>query len=190
MTGLSSESSITELLHAAADGDRDALEEVTEALYKELERLAQSKLRRQYGVGLPGATLEAGALVNETLLKVLRKTTSFANRRHFFGFANQVMTRVLLDYERRKGAAKRGGDALRITLTGLPVAEDVLSTHFVEVLEQLGQLEERKAEVVRLRVFWGMEVKEIAEILEVSMTTVERDWRFSRAWIEGELRSS
>lgn len=186
----SADGAITELLHAAADGDRAALEEVTEALYLELERLAQSKLRRQYGAGLPGATLEAGALVNETLLKVLRNSTSFANRRHFFAFANQVMTRVLLDYERRKRTAKRGGGALRITLSGLPVSEDVLSTELVETLEQLALLGERKAEVVRLRVFWGMEVKEIADLLEVSVTTVERDWRFSRVWIEGELGSA
>jgi len=180
--------SITVLLHRAAEGERAALEEVTARVYRELEAVAAGKLRRRYGLDLAGATLEPAALVNETLFRLLRNPSEFENRRHFFAFANRVMSRVLIDYERHKRADKRGGDALRITLSGLPDGADtVRAAELVEVLEQLEALDARKAEVLRLRLFWGMENTEVAEILAVSTATVERDYRFARSWLVTRL---
>lgn len=181
------DAAISELLHSAAGGDQEALEEVMRSVYGSLEELASSKLRRRYGEGLAGITLEPGALVNETLLKVLRSRTDFANRRHFYGFANQVMKRVLIDYERGRKAARRGGDAERVTLSGLAVGTETLTAEVLQVLDLLAQDYPRQGEIVGLRLFWGMEHVEIAQVLDVSLRTVERDWRFARAWIRGRL---
>ncbi|MEO1083761.1 MAG: ECF-type sigma factor [Acidobacteriota bacterium] len=184
---MTSDHAITELLHSAAGGDQKALEEVMRSVYASLEQLASSKLRKRYGQGLPGITLEPGALVNETLLNVLRSSPDFANRRHFFSFANQVMKRVLIDYERGKQALRRGGDAERVTLSGLAVGEAASTSDVVQVIDLLAEHYPRQGEIVGLRLFWGMEHGEIAEILDLSLRTVERDWRFAKAWIRGRL---
>lgn len=178
---------ITELLHSAAGGDPQALEDVMRSVYGSLEQLASSKLHRRYGHGLAGITLEPGALVNETLLNMLRSSTEFANRRHFYSFANQVMKRVLIDYERGKQAVRRGGDAERVTLSGVALGAETLTAEVLQVLDHLAQHYPRKGEIVDLHLFWGMEHGEIAQILDVSVRTVERDWRFARAWIRGRL---
>ena len=120
-------------------------------------------------------------------MKLLRNPHEFANRRHFFAFANRVMTRVLIDYERQKKTAKRGGEAIRVTMTGLPGEEGLPASDLLETLERLQELDARKAEVVRLRVLWGLENKEIANALEISLATVERDWRFARSWIRSQI---
>lgn len=183
------QTAITTLLHSAAEGDPAALEEVMRSVYDSLQQLASAKLRRQYGPGLAGATLEPEALVNETLLKVLRSDPAFQNRRHFYSFANQVMTRVLIDYERSKRSARRGGEADRVTLSGMAIGETELSAETLQVFEKLAEHYPRKAEIVGLRLFWGLEHQEIADLLGVSTRTVERDWRFAKAWIGGELRA-
>lgn len=186
---MSTDAQITELLQSAASGDQHAVDLVVERVYAELERLAESKLRRRYGRELAGATLEPAALVNETLFKILRRDLEFSNRRHLFAFANRVMTSVLLDYERRKHAVKRGGADLKVSLSGLGEEEQaVQSARLAETLEQLAELDARKAEVAKLRIFWGFDHKEVAKTLEVSSKTVERDWRFAKAWLGSRLQ--
>lgn len=182
---------ITRLFEAAANGDESAFDAIVARVYGELEDLAGRQMRHRFG-GLSGLTLEPAALVNETLLRVLRQPRSFANRRHFFAFCSRVMRRVLVDYQRSRGRQKRGGGMLKVTLTELsatpsdPVAAN--AGDVVEALERLEHLDPRKAEVVQLRVFWGLEMNEIAATLEVSLATIERDWRFSRSWLAKELR--
>ncbi|HVS04047.1 MAG TPA: ECF-type sigma factor [Thermoanaerobaculia bacterium] len=181
---------LTGLLQAAAAGDAAAYAEVATLTYAELERVAESRLRRDFGPGWRAVTLEPAALVNETFLRLLRSGEAFANRRHFFAFACKVMATVLLDYHRRRGADKRGGDHLRVTLSGLPAAGDepgVAIPAALAALDELETLDPRKAEVARLRLFWDASVAEIAEIVQVSVPTVERDWRFARVWLAERL---
>ena len=179
---------LTLLLRSAADGDVGATERFTELVYEELERLAEAKLFGHYGARAGRLTLEPAALVNESLIKLLRAEPNFENRRHFFSFISSVMTRVMLDYQRRRSAEKRGGDQVHVTLTGIG---DELATaplqRIEELLVELEALDERKARVVRLRAIWGLDVEEVAELLEVSPRTVERDWRFSRGWLGARL---
>ncbi|MEM6704520.1 MAG: ECF-type sigma factor [Acidobacteriota bacterium] len=181
---------ITELLRAAADGDDAAQEQVVEWAYSELERLAAARLRRRHRGGTP--TLEPAALVNETFLRLLPKQLDFQNRRHLLAFAGTIMLRVLVDYQRERGAQKRGGDAIRVTLSGLGRASEsgigILDFHLA--LERLQEMDPRKAEVVRLRLLWGCEMTEVAKLLETSLSTVERDWRFARTWLANALEST
>ena len=181
---------ITQILHQAANGDASAAEALVEAVYDELERVAGSQVRRAYGGQLAGVTLEPAVLVNETLLKLIQNPRDFENRRHFYAYATTVMMRVLVDYQRARGANKRGGDRIRVTLSGLsgerPAATE--ATDLARALEKLESLDARKAEVVRLRFFWGLQMTEIAELLGTSLATVNRDWKFARHWLSTELR--
>ena len=181
---------VTELLRQAADGDDSAYDKVVEWAYGELEGLARARLRRQYQGGPP--TLEPAALVNETFLRLLPEQTEFQNRRHLLAFANTVMLRVLIDYQRERGAKKRGGDALLVTLSDLGGANQggLEMIDFQEALNRLEQLDSRKAEVINLRLFWGYEMAEIADLMGISLTTIERDWRFARNWMAEALLSS
>lgn len=182
---------ITRLFGKAAGGDPEAFERVVELVHGELVAMARRQMHARFG-GLDGLTLEPTAIVNETLLKLLPEPPEFVNRRHFFAFASTVMRRVLIDYQRSRSRAKRGGGALKVTLTDLgadAAAEpDTDAADMAELLENLEALDARKCEVVQLKIFWGFEMPEIADTLEVSLSTVERDWRFSRAWLARELR--
>ena len=147
-------------------------------------------MRRRYRGRLDGLTLEPAGLVNETFLCLLENPTGFANRRHFLAFASRVMLGALADYERRRRAGKRGGDRLRVTLTGLSAEArppDVRLIDFEAALGELEALDVRKAEIVKLRVLWGASNADAARLLEVSVPTVERDWRFSRLWLGDRL---
>jgi RNA polymerase sigma factor (TIGR02999 family) len=190
MTDGPADHDITRLLSLAAAGDEGAFEEVAAWAYAELERLADRRMRRQYRGRLDGLTLEPAALVNETFLRLLEKPTGFANRRHFLAFASRVMLGALADYERRRRAGKRGGERLRVTLSGLAAAAeppDVRLTDLEAALGELEALDPRKAEIVKLRVLWGASNADAARVLEVSVPTVERDWRFSRLWLGERL---
>lgn len=182
---------ITRLLRRAAEGEDRAFDELVARVYPELERVAGARMRGDFGRDLPGVTLEPAALVNETILKMIEHPRGFENRRHFYAYATRVMIRVLVDYQRRRSAAKRGGDRFRVTLSGLSSSKDSTVTgaiELAEVLERLAELDPRQAEVVQLRLFWGLEIKEIAETLAVSPSTVDRDWRFAKRWLAWELR--
>jgi RNA polymerase sigma factor (TIGR02999 family) len=181
---------ITRLFEGAAGGDDAAFERVVALVYDELEQMAGRQLRNRFP-GLHAVTMEPAALVNETLLRLLPDPPHFANRRHFFAFASKVMRRALIDYQRARGRVKRGGKALRVTLTGLgaeaSVSPDTDAARVCEVLDHLEELDPRKCEVVQLKIFWGMEMAEIAQMLGVSLATTERDWSFSRAWLAREF---
>ena len=182
---------ITRLLRRVTEGEDRAFEELVARVYPELERVASARMRGDFGRELPGVTLEPAALVNETILKLIEHPRGFENRRHFYAYATKVMVRVLVDYQRRRSAAKRGGDRVQVTLSGLSSSKDSTVTgalELAEVLERLAELDPRQAEVVQLRLFWGLEIKEIAETLAVSPSTVDRDWRFARRWLAWELR--
>jgi RNA polymerase sigma factor (TIGR02999 family) len=174
---------ITQLLVDWRRGDAAALEELTPRVYRELQNLARSYLRR---LG-PNQTLQPTALVNEAWLRLIGQTElpHWENRAHFFGIAARLMRLVLVDYARKHHAAKReGGQAVTLgdSIALCPArTPDILEVN--EALEELRKVDERKARVIELRYFGGMEREEIAEALDLTLATVKRDLRLGEAWL-------
>ena len=191
------EANITRLLRDIENGRSGAMDNLMESVYTDLERMARSYMNQRFGPGLPGLTLEPAALVHESYLKLIRQRERFDNRGHFFAIATKVMLRVLLDYDRRRRASKRGGAQERITLlVDHPDPRSLSGTDpgievecLVSALERLEAQNERKADVVKLRVVWGLTLPEIAASLGLSLATIERDWAFSKAWLAREAES-
>lgn len=161
-------------------------------LYDELKRIASARLRV-----LPlGQTLGPTALVHEAWLRMDSGTAkAWQGQRHFFGAAARAMHDILVESARRKGRMKRGGGAKRVeddaALDELVAAEPVEDVPaLAEALEKLAASEARKHEIVMLRYFAGLQPREIADLLGVSERTVERDWRFARAWLAEAMARS
>jgi len=184
----SSEEEVTDLLRRWRDGDEAALNKLTPLIYDELHRLAHRYIRRER----PGHTLQTTALVNEAYVHLVdQNTVDWQNRAHFFGVAAQVMRHILVDYARQQTAVKRGGEVQRVNLDeGLVVSSERAAELVAldEALKELNKLYPRRSKVVELRYFGGLNNTEAAEVLSVSETTIERDWRFARAWLFRELR--
>lgn len=170
----------TQLLRRWSDGDNGALEELMPLVYSELEKLASSYLRRERG----GHTLQTGALVNEAYLRLIGyEKVDFNTRAHFMATAAVVMRRVLVDHARRNAAGKRFSASDRVEFEDAQAyvdAEDVEILALHDALEKLHELDERKARVVELRYFGGLNQEETAAVLDVSVPTVVRDWRVAR----------
>ena len=182
---------LTVLLGEVRAGDEDAKDRLVRAIYAELRRTAGGLMHHER----PGHTLEPSALVHEALMRLLdgEVLAEVPNRRYLFAAAAQAMRQVLVDHARRRRSAKREGGRARVPLDEALVALEeqgleVLAIH--EALDRLAQAHPRQAQVVTLRFFGGLSVPEVAESLEVSTTTVESDWRFARAWLEGQLGGS
>ena len=175
---------ITQLLVNWSEGNPAALEELTPQVYRELHGLARTYLRR----GRPNQTLQPTALVNEAWLRLMDPShpCRWENRAHFFGIAARLMRLILVDYARAHGAAKRGGDVMAVSLEETSVlsptrAPDVLEVS--EALDELSKVDERKAKVIELRYFGGMDREEIATALGLTVPTVKRDLRLGEAWL-------
>lgn len=182
---------ITALLAAAQDGHEEALAEVMELAYAELRRIARGQMRRRYGRRSDGLTMQPTVLVNEAFLRLIKQRNRYDSRGHFFAIATKAMLRVLMEYDRARGAERRGGDQVRLTLSGIvpPAAgtDTVEAAAFVQALERLAGLDARTGDVVKLKLLWGLNNQEVAEALSVSVRTVEREWRFGRRWLAAEL---
>jgi len=180
-------SEITGLLVDWGNGDQAALDQLLPLVESELRRLAHNYMRREN----PDHTLQTTALVNEAYLKLIdQKKTRWQNRAHFFGIAAQIMRRILLNYARDRHRAKRGGKSIQVSLSEAPAVTLEKARELIELDEALNRLslvDERKAKVVELRYFGGLDVEETAEVLKVSTITVMRDWRFAKAWLAREL---
>ena len=178
-------------LAEAASGRRARADELFEEVYGDLRRLARRMMRQERA----GHTLQPTGLVHEAYMKLVdQRRVDWRGRSHFFAVGARVMRRLLVDHARKRGAAKRAGDQQRVTLSeslnpaesGMSL-EDLLSLD--AALEHLGELDERAAEIVELRFFGGLEMKEIAEVIGMSKRTVESDWSHARAWMRRELGS-
>ena len=180
---------ITELLGAAARGDRAADERLVAAVVDQLERIARNQMSAGNRGGLDGLTLEPRMLAHDALVKLFEQPVEFENRRHFFAYATQVMSRAIIDYQRRRAAQKRGGDLQRVGLSWVRDGTELDLIEIPEALADLEALDPRKAELVGLRVFWGASMEELAELLDISLSTAERDWRFARRWLVKRLAS-
>ena len=180
---------ITALLERAQTSE-SALNEAVSALYSDLRQRAGVYLRRHRRPGAADATLQPTALVNETYLRLLKQRTRYVDRGHFLAIATRVMLRVLADYQRAQRAQKRGGDAIKVTLNDMAHEGDdayAAAADLAAALDRLEALDERKANVFRLRGIWCLQMNEVAEALEISLATAERDWRFAKSWIAEEL---
>ena len=179
---------ITTMLAAWKAGDVDSLDHLMVLVYPELRRIAHEQLGRRR----PGESLVSAALTNEAYLKLVRAGgIGCENRVHFLALCAQIMRRILVDHARQRGSAKRGGDALCVTLdeallTARTRGVEVLALN--EALDALARIDRRKARVVELRYFGGLGIDETAGVLGVSVDTVKRDWRMARAWLLAELR--
>lgn len=187
---------ITMLLHELDGGTPGALDRLMEVVYDELRRLATGQLRRLYGERAGQITLEPAALVNESFLRLIRQRQRFDNRGHFFAIATMIMLRVLRDHQRERAALKRSGGARAAgedpqTLVSISDGEEGRSelARAIEIealiasLDRLEALDRKKADIVRMRVVWGMSIPVIAEAMGVSTSTVDREWRFAKAWL-------
>ena len=180
---------ITRLLQGWRGGDRKALDALLPVVYKELQKLAHFQLRKER----PDHTLQSAALVNEAYLRLVGlNAPQWEGRSHFFAIAAQQMRQILVDYARRHRAGKRGGAAETLSLDDTGLLEpgkgrDVDVIALDDALHALAKIDPRKAQVVELRFFGGLNVEETAEVLKVSAITVARDWSTARAWLHREM---
>lgn len=178
---------ITQLLRAWSEGDETALERLVPLVEDELRRIARRRLCREQ----PGHLLQTSALVNEAYLRLLGwKNAKWKSRRHFFVVAAKLMRRVLVDQARERRYLKRGGHALRVSLSeaeGVVVERGADLIALDDALNSLATFDERLSKIVELRYFGGMSVEETAEALKVSPRTVIRDWGLAQAWLYREL---
>ena len=188
--GHESAGEITRLLQGWRSGDRKALDTLLPVVYKELRRLAHFQLRKER----PDHTLQSAALVNEAYLRMVGlNAPQWEGRSHFFAIAAQQMRQILVDYARRHRAGKRGGQAEKLSLDDTGFFEpgrspnvDVVALD--DAMNALAKIDPRKARVVELRFFGGLNFDEASEVLKVSAITVARDWSTARAWLHREMR--
>jgi RNA polymerase sigma factor (TIGR02999 family) len=177
-------SSVSQLLIAWGRGEPAALEQLTPRVYGELLKIARSHLRR----GRPGESLQPAALINEVFVRLLDQSqpVQWENRTHFFGIAARLMRIILVDHARAHHAVKRGGAVAPVTLDDCMAvspyrAPDVLEVD--EALTRLAAVDKRKAKVIELRYFGGMDREEVAAALGLTVSTVKRDLRLGEAWL-------
>lgn len=185
-TGATSEQ-VTRLLGSWSEGDESALDELIPLIQPELQRLARHYMRGERA----GHTLQTTALINEAYLRLVDVSPpAWNNSKHFFAVAAQVMRRIMVDHARERQALKRGGGAVRVTLDEAALVTQTRADELLaldEALENLTAVEPRLAQIVELRYFGGLRHEEIAQLLNVSPTTVKRDWSAARAWLLAAL---
>ncbi|MGB6945341.1 MAG: sigma-70 family RNA polymerase sigma factor [Bryobacteraceae bacterium] len=178
---------ITGLLRAWSGGDHDALERILVLVYPELRKIAQRCLMNERG----GHTLQATALVNEAYLRLIDiQNVEWHDRAHFFAIGARLMRRILVDYARSRGYAKRGGGAQRVDFDEALVVSAQIDPALVrmdDALTQLASFDPRKAQIVEMRYFGGLHAEDIAAVLGVSVQTVHRDWSLARSWLAREM---
>ena len=182
---------ITQMLIELTDGNQEVVNQILPHIYDELKRLASSYPRRER----VNHTLQPTALVHEAYMKLIdQKRVQWQNRAHFFGIAAQVMRRILMDHARKHQADKRGGEAEK-----LPIEEEILvvshekSAELIaldDALQELAKIDEQKAKIVELRYFGGLSIEETAEVMGVSVPTINRQWRMAKAWLYSQIAAS
>jgi RNA polymerase sigma factor (TIGR02999 family) len=186
MMSADSSGHVTELLQRWAKGDEGAFGDLVPLVYQELRRLAHHRLRSQRS----DHTLQSTALVNEAFLRLLgNEPAQLQNRAHFVAVSSHLMRQILVDYMRRRNADKRdGGFRIDIeALAELPIQGDAQVLALDEALQSLSQQDDRQAKIVEMKFFGGLTSQEIAEVLGVSLTTVERDWAVARLWLRRQM---
>lgn len=181
-----SDDTVTPLLRAWQNGDPEAADRLIPLVYAELRSLAGRHMRAERD----GHTLQPTALVNEAFVRLVdQRSTEWQGRAHFLAIGSRIMRRILVDHSRRRSAGKRDG-GIQITLgdslsAEQPTALDLLVVD--DALSRLAAIDERKARIVELRFFGGLENAAVAEVLGISTATVKRDWVLAKAWLQREL---
>jgi RNA polymerase sigma factor (TIGR02999 family) len=182
---------ITQLLVAWSKGDRAALDQLIPLVHEELRQLAKRYMRQERGRKRRVVTLQTTALVNEAYLRLIDAgNVQWECRAHFFAVSAQLMRRILVDYARSRNRLRRGGVAQLVGLEeaaefSVERAPDLVALN--DTLDALAKIDERKSRVVELRFFGGLSVAETAEVLKVSISAVERDWRLAKLWLLGAM---
>lgn len=181
---------VTALLAEWGRGDRAALDAATRIVYDELHKIAESYLRRER----PDHTLQPTALIHEAYMRLVKEEDAgFENRKKFFAFAARLMRQILVDHARVQGAEKRGGRLAKVPLEEAVQLAATREPEFLalnEALDQLTLLSPRKAQVIELRYFGGLNVVETAELLETSPATISREQRIAEAWLSKTMTES
>jgi len=178
---------VSELLVRWKTGDQEALAALVPLVYKELREIARYHLHRER----PGHTLQSAALVHEAYLRLLdQRPFDTENRAHFLAVASRLMRQILVDYARSYGAAKRGAD-LRVELDASLVLPQVKGADVIaldDALSDLAKLDEQQSRIVELRFFGGLAIEDIAAVLDISPSTVKRDWNVAKAWLTRQMK--
>jgi len=182
---------LTELLIQWSNGNRDALDELVPLVDSELRRLVRTFLRRRQ----PHQSLQTDSLINEAFVRLIdQKQIRWVNRAHFFGIAARTMRNILVDHARKRGAAKRGGGAVKVTfdeaIGGIHQQKELDLIALDEALTSLAQVDPSLSQLVELRFFGGLTIEETAEVVGVSTATVERRWKTAKIWLRHELPRS
>ena len=179
---------LTGLLVEWREGDKAALDRLMPLVYDELRRIAHRYVQHER----TGHTLQTSALVNEAYLRFAgQRQVNWQNRGHFFAATAQVMRHILIDYARRRRYAKHGGEVQQVSIQdaaemSMQRADELIALE--EALEELSKIDPRKGQVVELRYFGGLSLEETAEVLEISLMTVRRDWRAAKAWLYRRMK--
>ena len=181
---------VTQILADMRGGNRkDAMERLVPLVYDELRSLARAQLRHER----LDHSLQATALVHEAYLRLLGGDQPWSDRRHFFRAAAEAMRRILIEHARKRGRIKRGGKRIRVQLSNVDLASEQDLDEILALDDAFRRLEEqdsKAADVVRLRFFAGLSVKETAKAMDLSERTVKREWAFARAWLYDALRDA
>lgn len=184
---MQTDSDISGLWTDAQSGDREALDQIVHVVYEELRTLAHNRLRGERSEH----TLNTTALVHEAYLKLLDvHEVDFRDRAHFLALASRMMRRVLVDYARRSGSAKRGGGWIKLEFRDEQASGEPSAVAIEELdaaLERLGEVSPRRSQLLEQRYFGGLQLEECAEALGVSLATVKRELRSARAWLAHAL---
>ena len=179
---------VSQLLVRWRAGDQEALAALVPLVYKELRDIARYHLQRER----PGHTLQSAALVHEAYLRLLdQRPFETENRAHFLAVASRLMRQILVDYARSHGAAKRGAD-LRVELDAALVMPQMKGADVIaldDALSDLAKLDEQQSRIVELRFFGGLAIEEIAEALDISASTVKREWNVAKAWLTRQMKA-
>lgn len=180
---------ITQLLHSWSNGDSGAFDELSPLVYQELRRIAHQCFNRERS----GSTLQPTALVNDVLLRLMGANVSWHDRKHFYTVAGRTMRRILVDHARSRLRKKRGGGVAVVTLDETKIAtpaDDFDLLALDEALKALEQLDQRKHSIIELHYFAGLTIKQTAKALSISTKTVQREMRFTEAWLNHALSTT
>ena len=185
----SRQTDVTQLLSAWQGGDANAFVEVSEIVHAELKRLAHGQMSGERS----GHTLQTTALVNEAYLRIVDSDVDYQNRKHFMVVAAKMMRRILIDHARTRNRQKRGDGLQRVTFNEALDGQEAPSVDILSLdaaLSKLAEFDQRKAAIVEYQYFAGLATAQVAELLEVSPRTVEREAQLARAWLRMEMSGS
>ncbi|MEZ6317851.1 MAG: ECF-type sigma factor [Phycisphaerales bacterium] len=187
--------SMPNILGRLAGQREGSFPDLVDSVYADLRGMAERRIRHRFGPNVAGVTIQPTMLANDTVMELLRQRASFESREHFFAIATRLMLRLLSNYHREREALRRGGgdrgvsldDVGTIDAETLSLELEPAAQRIAEVIERLHEASPRCAEVATLRLFGEHQLPQIARMIDVSIPTVERDWRFAKAYLKTEL---